>query len=88
MLSHPSQITTPVAQLATPQAPPLQSSVIITPTPTPVDNTAQILVSMQELRVDIQTQQLDLQDYSAHQQQMTDALLTLRSNLNGFGFSK
>ncbi len=85
---HPSQITAMVAQLATPQAPPLLPSVIIAPTPAPVDNTAQILVTMQEMRNDIQTQQLDLQDYSAHQQQMADALLTLTSNLNGFGFSK
>jgi hypothetical protein len=43
---------------------------------------------MQEMRNDMQTQQLALQDYYAHQQQMADALLTLTSNLNGFGFSK
>ena len=63
-------------------------AVIIAPTPAPVDNTAQILVTMQEMRNDMQTQQLALQDYYAHQQQMADALLTLTSNLNGFGFSK
>ena len=85
---HPSQITATVAQLATPQAPPLLPAVIIAPTPAPVDNTAQILVTMQEMRNDMQTQQLALQDYYAHQQQMADALLTLTSNLNGFGFSK
>ena len=41
-----------------------------------------------EVLNDMQTQQLALQDYYAHQQQMGDALLTLTSNLNGFGFSK
>jgi hypothetical protein len=43
---------------------------------------------LQDMRADMQTQQLALQDHAQHQQQMASALLTLTSNLNGFGFSK
>jgi hypothetical protein len=91
MSPHPSQLTV-VAQLATPQVPPLLPPVITTPDPVSVD-TAQIFVNiqeadMQQMRVDMQTQHLVLQDHAQHQQQMSSVLLTLTSNLNGFGFSK
>ncbi len=43
---------------------------------------------LQDMRADMQTQQLALQDHAQDQQQMASVLLTLTSNLNGFGFSK
>ena len=89
MPPHPSQLTA-VAQLATPQAPP---PVATTPAPAPVDTALFVTIQemrtdLQEMRADMQTQQLALQDHAQHQQQMASALLTLTSNLNGFGFSK
>jgi hypothetical protein len=88
MPPHPSQLIAPVAQLAVSQTPPLLPTVIMAPMPAPADATAQILVVIQEMWADIQTQQLALQDHSVHQQQMETALLTLTSNFNGFGFGK
>jgi hypothetical protein len=92
MPPHPSQLTA-VAQLATPQAPPLLPPVATALTPAPVDTA--LFVAIQEMRADLQamrsdmqTQQLALQDHAHHQQQMASALLTLTSNLNGLGFSK
>ena len=92
MPPHPSQLTA-VAQLATPQAPPLLPPVATALAPAPVDTT--LFVAIQEMRADLQamrsdmqTQQLALQDHAHHQQQMASALLTLTSNLNGLGFSK
>jgi len=93
MPPHPSQLTA-VAQLATPQEAPLLPPVITASDPASVD-TAPIFVAiqgmqadMQQMRVDMQTQHLVLQDHAQHQRQMSSALLTLTSNLNGFGFSK
>jgi len=93
MPPHPSQLTA-VAQLATPQEAPLLPPVITASDPASVD-TAPIFVAiqgmqadMQQMRVDMQTQHMVLQDHAQHQQQMSSALLTLTSNLNGFGFSK
>ena len=93
MPPHPSQLTV-VDQPSSSQAPPLLPQVITVPAPVPTD-TSQIFVVIQEMRTDMQemwadmqTQQLTLQDHAQHQQQMTSTLLTLTSNLNGFGFSK
>jgi hypothetical protein len=61
--------------------------------PAPVDTALLVSIQdmradLQDMRADMQTQQLALQDHAQHQQQMSSALLTLTSNLNGFGFSK
>jgi hypothetical protein len=92
MPPHPSQLTA-VVQLATPQAPPLLSPVVTALAPAPVDTALFVVIQemrtdLQEVRTDMQTQQLALQDHAHHQQQMASTLLTLTSNLNGFGFSK
>ena len=92
MPPHPSQITT-VVQLATSQTPPFLSPVATALVPAPVDTALLVVIQdmrsdLQDMRADMQTQQLALQDHAQHQQQMASALLTLTSNLNGFGFSK
>ena len=51
----------------------------------PVGDMGLVLVALDEMRVDLQTQQLSMQDQQLHQEQMASALLHLSLRFNGSG---